>query len=127
MRQILQSIQNCVNTYTMRIFFFIISLTLLSTTVSAQKIFSVDQSYKADVRVYVVDQSYQADLLVFRVDAQYKAGKNDGKWFFTDANYKADKKIYFEDAAYKADLKIFFVDAAYKAKWEDKSKMHLLY
>ena len=37
------------------------------------------------------------------------------------------EKIYFVDAAYKADLKIFFVDAAYKAKWEDKSKIHLLY
>jgi hypothetical protein len=75
----------------------------------------------------VVDNNYKADLLVYRVDAAYKAGKNDGKWYFTDQAYKASKKIYFVDAAYKADLKIFFVDAAYKAKWDDKSKMHLLY
>ena len=87
----------------MRKFFFIVSLTFVSYTVSAQKVFSVDQSYKADVKVFVVDQSYKADLLVFRVDAPYKAGKNDGKWFFTDANYTADKEIYFVDAAYKAD------------------------
>ena len=48
----------------------------------AQKVYSVDAEYKADVKVYVVDADYKADLLVYKVDADYKAGDNDGKWFF---------------------------------------------
>ena len=52
---------------------------------NAQKIYSVDAEYKADVKVFVVDAEYKADLLVFKVDAEYKAGDNNGKWYFTDA------------------------------------------
>lgn len=107
---------------------FLITITLLTTlTINAQKVYSTDQSYKADVKVYVVDQEYQADLLVFKVNADYKAKGNEGKWFFTDAEYKAVKKIYFTDAAYKADLKVFFVDSEYKSGWKDKSKQHFMY
>jgi hypothetical protein len=51
----------------------------------AQKIFSVDAEYKANVKVYVVDAEYKADLLVYKENAEYKAGSNDGKWFFVDA------------------------------------------
>ena len=64
---------------------------------------------------------------VYKVDVDYKAGDNDGRWYFTNADYKAEKKIYFVDADYKADLKIYFVDAGYKAGWKDNSKKHLLY
>jgi len=74
-----------------------------------------------------VSSDYKADLLVYKVSSDYKAGDNDGKWFFTNADYKADKKVYFVEAAYKADLKIYFVASAYKAGWKNKSKMHLMY
>ena len=74
-------------------FFIVVTLTFFKT--NAQKVFSVDQAYKADVKVFVVDNNYKADLLVYRVDAAYKAGKNDGKWFFTDAEYKARKENIF--------------------------------
>jgi len=89
----------------MRRLFFIAVVTLTFFKANAQKVFSVDQAYKADIKVFVVDNNYKADLLVYKVDAAYKVGKNDGKWFFTDQAYKASKKIYFVDAAYKADLK----------------------
>jgi len=101
---------------------------LISTgKVTAQKIYSEDAEYKADIKVYVVDAEYKADLLVYKEDAEYKADGNEGKWYFEDAEYKAFKKIYFEDADYKADLKIYFVDAEYKAGWKTNSKKHLLY
>ena len=34
-------------------------------TASAQKIYSTDRQYQADVKVYVVDHEYQADLIVY--------------------------------------------------------------
>ncbi len=47
---------------------------------SAQKIYSVDAEYKAQVKVYVVDAEYKADLKIYFVDAEYKAGwKNASK------------------------------------------------
>ena len=64
---------------------------------------------------------------MYKVSSDYKAGENNGKWFFTNADYKADKKIYFVNSAYKSDLKIYFVEYAYKAGWKNKSKIHLLY
>ena len=103
--------------------FFILTI----ATTKAQKIYSVDKDYKADIKVFVVSSDYKADLLVYKVSSDYKAGDNDGKWFFTKAHYKADKKIYFVEVAYKADLKIYFVASAYKAGWKNKSKMHLMY
>ena len=88
----------------MRRLFFIAVVTLTFFKANAQKVFSVDQSYKADIKVFVVDNNYKADLLVYKVDAAYKAGKNDGKWFFTDQAYKASKKIYFEKKEILANL-----------------------
>jgi len=106
----------------------LLSFMLLSySTLKAQKVFTVDADWKADVKVYVVDTEWKADLLVFKVDANWKAGKNDGKWFFTNADWKAEKKVYFVDADWKADLKIYFVYSDWKAKWVDKSKISLMY
>jgi len=93
----------------------------------AQKVFSVDAEYKADVKVFVVDAEYKADLLVYKVNADYKAGNNDGKWYFVDADYKAKKKVYFVNADYKADIKVYFVDAEYKAGWKNSSKKAKMY
>ena len=63
---------------------FLILILLISFTVNAQKIYSVNSQYDAYVKVFVVDSKYDADLLVYKVDSQYNAGNNDGKWFFTD-------------------------------------------
>ena len=73
---------------------FLLLMTSLGS-VSAQKVFSVDAAYQADVKIFVVDAAYQADLLVFKVDAAYQAEKNEGLWFFVDAAYQADKKVFF--------------------------------
>ena len=64
----------------------------------AQKVFSTQHSYQADIKVYVVDKEYQAD-----------------------------KKIYFVDRQYQADLIVYFTDKAYKAGWKKNQKKQLLY
>lgn len=47
---------------------------------SAQKIYSVDHQYQADVKVYVTDSEYQADLKIYFTDHEYRAGwKNNSK------------------------------------------------
>ncbi len=114
-------------TYLMKTLLLSALLVCSMTALNAQKIYSVDAEYKADVKVFVVDAEYKADLLVFKEDAEYKATGNEGKWFFVDAEYKAKKKIYFVDAEYKAGLKVFFVDAEYKAGWKNKSKQAVMY
>lgn len=50
-------------------------------TASAQKVYSTDRQYQADVKVFVVDHEYQADLKVYFTDKEYRAGwkKNDKK------------------------------------------------
>jgi len=42
-------------------------------SLTAQKIYSTGQSYKADFKVFVVENEYQADLKVFFVDYKYQA------------------------------------------------------
>ena len=79
----------------MKLFILVAFFILTIPTSKAQKIYSVDKDYKADVKVFVVSSDYKADLLVYKVSSDYKAGNNDGKWFFTSAAYKADKKIFF--------------------------------
>jgi hypothetical protein len=68
---------------------------LVAITINAQKVFSVDSQWQADVKVYVVDSEWQADLSVFKVSSQWQADGNEGKWYFTDSQWQADKKIYF--------------------------------
>ena len=46
--------------------------------ITAQKIYSTSQSYKADFNVFVVDNEYQADLKVYKVSRPYEAKKNVG-------------------------------------------------
>ena len=77
----------------------LLAMVAMLDSVSAQKVFSVDAAYQADVKIFVVDAAYQADLLVFKVDAAYQAEKNEGLWFFVDAAYQADKKVFFVEKA----------------------------
>ena len=105
----------------------LLAMVSIQNSGSAQKVFSVDAAYQADVNIFVVDAAYQADLLVFKVDAAYQAEKNEGLWFFVDAPHQADKNVFFAEHAYQADLLIYFVDAKYQAKWEASEKIHLMY
>lgn len=95
--------------------------------VKAQKIYSTNYDYQADIKVFVVSHDYKADLLVYKVDAEYKAVNNKGLWFFVDNDYQADKKVFFTNHDYQADLKIYFVEHSYQAAWKNIEKKHLLY
>jgi len=105
----------------------LIILMCLTFGVKAQKVYSVQYDYQADIKVFVTQYDYQADLLVYKVKYDYQAKENRGLWYFTEYDYQSDKKIFFTDYDYQADLKIYFVEYDYQAKWKNMNKMHLLY
>ena len=85
---------------------FIISLLAIAMMAAshgayAQKIYSCNSRYDADIKIFVVDSRYDADLLVYKVDSRYDTDGNQGRWFF--------------------------VDSRYDAGWRNKEKIHLLY
>jgi hypothetical protein len=108
-------------------FLFIFSLLIGSTLASAQKMYSCNQAYEADLKVFVVNQKYEADLCVYRAAQKYEAVDNKGLWFFTEHKYEADKKIFFANQKYEAKLLIYFVKNKYEAGWQKKEKQYLLY
>lgn len=106
---------------------FAISLNLCNKETQAQKIFSCDSKYEADIKVFVVDSKYDSDLVVFKLESKYEAKGNSGLWYFVDSKYEADKKIFFTDSKYDADLLIWFTASKYDTGWRNKERMHLLY
>lgn len=108
--------------------FLVVSVFLtISTNVNAQKVFSTEHEYQAQVKVYVAKHDYQADLLVYIEDHDYRADGNDGKWYFVDHEYQSDINIYFVDHEYQADITVCFVDHEYQAGWRNNDKKHLFY
>jgi len=103
------------------------STSLWNATLSAQKVFSCNSRYDADIRVFVTNNRYDADLLVYKVTGQYDAEGNKGLWYFSENKYDAKKSIWFSESRYDAELLIFFVNNRYEAGWRDKQKIHLLY
>jgi len=59
---------------------------------AAQKMFAVKYSGQADLKVHVVDFVGQADLKVFKVSSAGQAGKNDGRWYFTDTKGRLTRR-----------------------------------
>lgn len=114
---------------TIRLLAFIAFVVCICRSASAQKIYSVERPYQANLKVFVVDKDYKADLVVYKTDKDYKAKANENKgiWYFCDHDYKADKKVYFVDKEYQADLKVFFTDKDYRAGWKKNAKKPLLY
>ena len=88
----------------------------LCISVSAQKIYSVDHEYKADLIVFKTDKEYRA-----------KSSENKGIWYICPREYQADKKVFFVDKEYQADLKVFFTDKEYRAGWKKNDKKPLMY
>ena len=106
----------------------IFSILILNLSgIHAQKVFSVQNGYQADIKVFVTNYDYQADLLVYKVKNDYQAKDNEGLWYFTNYDYQSDKKIFFTKYDYQADLKIYFVDYEYQAGWRKNEKKHLMF
>lgn len=113
--------------------YIIVTMAVLSYLASnrslAQKIYTVDHDYQADVKAFVVDKDYRADLIVYKTDKSHraKANENKGIWYFCSTPSQADKKVFFVDKEYRADLKVFFTDKEYRAGWKKNDKKFLMY
>lgn len=113
--------------------YIIVTIAILSYLASnrslAQKVYSVDHDYQADVKVFVVDKDYRADVIVYKTDKIHraKANENKGIWYFCSTLSQADKKIFFVDNENRADLTVFFTDNEYRAGWKNKPKKYLIY
>ena len=61
------------------VFRFVVAILLLldAGVVRAQKVYSTNHDYQADVKVYFVDHEYQADLKIYFVNNEYQAGWRD--------------------------------------------------
>ncbi len=124
--------RNCIKPQTMKLFSFqlifaLISFLFLSIVSNAQKIYSCDSKYDADVKIFVVESKYSADLLVYKADSRYDAKGNEGLWHFVESKYDADKLVYFTESKYDADLLIYFVESRYNAGWRNCERIYLLY
>ena len=95
----------------------------------AQKVYSVDHDYQADIKVFVVDKDFRADLIVYKTDKSHraKATENKGVWYFCPTPSQADKKVFFVDKENRADIKVFFTDKEYRAGWKKNDKKHFMY
>lgn len=109
-----------------RVLLVLVAVLAVSAGMYAQKVYSTEKEYQADVTVYAVDHEYQADLLVYVEDHEYQARGNEGKWFFVDKEYQADVKVYFVEHEYQAALKVYFVDHEYQAGWQKEGKRGLM-
>jgi hypothetical protein len=107
--------------------FYFVFVCFFYFSINAQKIYSSNQSYQAEIKGFVVKYKYQADLKVFKVDQPYKAKGNSGLWSFTNQSYQAEKKIIFVAYDYQSDLNIYFVNYKYFSGWKNSNKKHLLY
>lgn len=112
---------------TMKSIFITLIFSSLLFSSNAQKVFSTDSKYDADVKVFVADSKYDADLIVYKCSSKYDADGNKGLWFFADSKYDADKKVFFVSSKYDADLIIYFSDSKYDAEWKDSGKKHVMY
>jgi hypothetical protein len=102
------------------------ALTVHSTLLLSQTVYSVKYANQADIKVYIVKYESQADLIVHKVKYANQVNSK-GLWFFTDYPNQAKKKIFFVEYPNQADLKIYFTEYSNKAQWRNKSKEHLVH
>ena len=63
-----------------------------SIPANAQKVYSCNNRYDADIKIFVVENRYDAELLVFKVSNTYDADGNKGLWFFLYKQVQCHKK-----------------------------------
>ena len=98
---------------------------LYAASVSAQSLYVVKSSYKADIILYEVKYASQADVLVYKVKYFYRAKGNIGHWYFTDNMFLASKSIFFTKYSYRADINVYYVKYPSQSKWITKEKKKL--
>lgn len=89
------------------------------------KLYRVDCSAEADLKVYVTDVRLDADLIVFETTDEWAAIEPE-IWYYTDVMSLADRVVCFTKSLWEADLVIYKTDIQPDAGWIDGSKSHLL-
>jgi hypothetical protein len=97
----------------------VICLLIAFQKCNAQRVFTTDATWRPGNRVFVVDQAYKADLLVYEVEYAHQAKGKKGLWKVVDKPWKADYVVIFVDKPWKADFLIYFCDRAYQAGFRD--------
>jgi hypothetical protein len=89
------------------------------------KMYRVDCSAEAELKVYVTDVRMDADLVVFETSDEWAATEPE-IWYYTDVMSLADRVICFTKSRWEADLVIFKTLILPDAGWIDETKSHLL-
>jgi len=89
------------------------------------KLYRVDCSAEADLKVYVTDVRLDADLVVFETTDEWAATEPE-IWYYTGKMSLADRVVCFTDSRWEADLVIYQTDIKPDAGWISGTKSHLL-
>lgn len=89
------------------------------------KVYRVDSSAEAELKVYVTDVRMDADLIVFETTDEWAATEPE-IWYYTDVMSLADRVICFAKSRWEADLIIYRTDVQPDAGWVDETKSYLL-
>ena len=89
------------------------------------KVYRVECSAAAELKVYVTDIRMDADLIVFETHDMWAASE-PGIWWYTDILSEADCVVCFTKSPWDADLTIYRTDIPPEAGWVDGAKTDLL-
>ena len=89
------------------------------------KVYRIDCSAEAELKVYVTDIRMDADLIVFETDDMWAASE-PGIWWYTDIKGEADCVVCFTRSPWDADLIIYRTVILPEAGWVDGVKTDLL-
>ena len=89
------------------------------------KVYRVDCTAEAELKVYVTDIRMDADLIVFETDDMW-AATEPGIWWYTDIKSEADCVVCFTKSPWDADLTIFRTVILPDAGWVNGAKVDLL-
>lgn len=89
------------------------------------KVYRVDCSAAAELKVHVTNVRLDADLIVFETTDAWAATEPE-VWYYTDVLSEADRVVCFTGSRWDADLIIYRTDIQPDAGWIDESKAHLL-
>jgi len=89
------------------------------------KVYRVECTAEAELKVYVTDIRMDADLIVFETDDMW-AATEPGIWYYADVMSQAERAICFTRSRWDADLVVYRTDVQPDAGWVNAAKSHLL-
>ena len=89
------------------------------------KVYRVDCSAEAELKVFVTDIRMDADLIVFETNDMWEATE-PGVWWYTDIMSEADCVVCFTKSPWDADLIIYKTRIQPDSGWVNGAKTNLL-